>query len=277
MKLKKFLKAANGRICGGTEHQWECFPNGQYMDVSDIDGEEIGGCIYSRLSMKVYQVEVHVYEDEVAYRWIDTEWQEAYDDEADARGVDKITAYNDVDYTIVYDEDDILKLLTEVVHKTYVHSKPIKAKNPADAWPFGATEKEAIKKEMEGLNPSAAWPFPLMDRPQCSEDEDLDGTDADWGHDESEDEDCCECDCDSSCCSSNDDALQVPEKDFVVHLSVKHRFSVKARNMEQAIDKAKLFEKDMKSGTWPKGLCWEDRWVSKTAVSRRLETTNIEE
>lgn len=297
MKLKKFLKAANGRICGGTEYQWECFPNGQYTDVSDLDGNEVGGCIYNRLSMKVYQVEVHVYDDQVSYRWTHPEWKQAYYDEAEARGVDSRTAYDDVDFTDVFEEEDILKLLTEIVHLTYVHSKPlvdskkpIKNLDPASAWPFNTIEPS---KEVKGLNPASAWPFPLMDRPQCSEDEDLDGTDADWGHDEIYDGPCdCqmayddvdECNMESAeaargCCGDGCCGVErvVPEKEFEVLLTVKHRFSVKARNMEQAIDKAKLFEKDMKSGVWPKGLCWEDRWVSKTAVSRRLETTNIEE
>lgn len=282
MKLKKFLKAANGRICGGTEYQWDCFPNGQYTDVSDLDGNEVGGCIYNRLTMKVYQVEVHVYDDQVSYRWTHPEWEQAYYDEANRRNVDGDNAYDDVQYNLIDDEDEILHLLTEVVHMTYVHSKPAKSNNPADAWPFSDEDKEGFSidkfnKEVKGLSPTSAWPFPMMTRPQTNEDDELDGTDEDWGHDDENDEDCCDCDCDSSCCGSNDDALQVPEKEFEVLLTVKHRFSVKARNMEQAIDKAKLFEKDMKSGVWPKGLCWEDRWVSKTAVSRRLETTNIEE
>ena len=309
MKLKKFLKAANGRICGGTEYQWDCFPNGQYTDVSDLDGNEIGGCIYNRLSMKVYQVEVHVYDDEVSYRWTNPEWEQAYEDEASKRNVDPINAYDHVNYTIIDDEDEILHLLSEVVHMTYVHSKPIKpvdepkmediksCLNPSAAWPFSTNPNlTGLVGETKKTSPSSAWPFPVGN-PDSNEDDDLDGTDADWGHDD-EDVDAVNellseasrddgFDIDEfnhhadveSCCVGNGccGEREVPETDFEVTLTVRHRFAVSARNMEQAIDKARLFQKDMKSGVWPKGLIWEDQWVSKTAVTHRLETTHIED
>lgn len=264
MKLKKFLKAVDGYVCGGSEYQWKCFPNAQFMDVSDLDGNEIGGCIFSRTDQTVYQVEVHVYDDEVAYRWIDPKWSLEYGIEAEQRNVSKFNAYDDVDFTQVESEKEILDLLHSVIHKTYVHSKPI-AKKATSMSPPPATPK---------MNPAAAWPFPT-DLSMSSEDEDetLDGLDADWGNVDEEGFDVDEYRAQAGVL----DEVPVEQKEFEVVLTVKHRFTVKARNMEAAGDKAKEFQLDMKSGGWPAGLSWEDRWVSKVAVTRRCETVTIEE
>lgn len=272
MKLKKFLKAADSRVCGGSEYQWDCFGrNAQYMDISDLSGEEIGGCIFDRETQAVYQVEMYVNSDNVAYRWIDPAWSLEYGIEADRRGVDKFNAYDDVEFTMVETEEDILDLTHRIVHDTYVHSKPIDGIGPAAAWPFPPMGNK------EFVGETTQWTGPLP--PGYDE---LDGDDDDWALDEGE--------------YNNDEGMvggfdvdefrsmaavdtedKSTQTEYEVMLTVKHRFTVKARNMEAAGDKAKEFQQDMKSGGWPEGLCWEDRWVSKVAVAKRLETVNIED
>jgi hypothetical protein len=275
MKLKKFLKAADSRVCGGSVFQWDCFGlNAQFMDVSDLSGEEIGGCIFDRETQQVYQVEAYVNSDSVAYRWTDPEWVDAYKDECATRKVSKTKAYDDVKFTEVASEEDILDLLHRIVHNTYVHSKPI-----------------------EGLTPASAWPFPIMGSMKCEaeipdneynegyDDDWKEGGDSgagiDWDNDDS-DEDGFDVDefRNMAGVDHTDDAFfeeAAPQQEYEVLLTVKHRFTVKARNMEAACDKAKEFQEDMKSGAWPKGLSWEDRWVTKVGATKRLETTHIED
>lgn len=123
MKLNKFLEAADGQITGGSEYQWKCYgPDARFMDVSDIDNNEVGSCIFDSKTKKVYEVTANVYEDDVVYRWIDHKYESMYYDEADSRGVNPVQAYDDVVYTIENDEDKILELVHKIVHKTYVHS-----------------------------------------------------------------------------------------------------------------------------------------------------------
>jgi hypothetical protein len=244
------------------------------MDVSDIIGNEVGGCIFDRKTQQVYQVEVYAYPDNVAYRWIDPKWSLEYGIEAERRGVDKFNAYDDVEFTQVETEDDVLHLLTEMVHGTYVHSKPIKPEftagyrvdqtlNPVSAWPFppmGAKKEETL---------SYTGPIPPgYDTDEYNNDEGMSGAMDDWKEDG-----------DSGEGLDWDDLEETaePKTEYEVVLTVKHRFTVKARNMEAAGDTAKRFQADMKSGSWEDGLCWEDRWVSKVAVAKRLETVNIED
>jgi hypothetical protein len=258
MKLKKFLKAADSRVCGGSEYQWDCFGrNAQYMDISDLSGEEIGGCIFDRETQVVYQVELYVNSDNVAYRWLEPEWACEYGLEADRRKVDKMIAYDDVRFTEVYSEEDILDLTHRIVHNTYVHSKPIDGIGPAAAWPFPPMgNKQFVGQANFDTDPPTA-----EEMAESWNDDDEDGFDVDEFRSmagvESEDE--------------------PAQEEYEVMLTVKHRFTVKARNMEAACDKAKEFQQNMKSGGWPEGLCWEDRWVSKVGASKRLETLNIED
>ena len=123
MKLNKFLESADGQIIGGSEYQWKCYgPDARFMDVSDIDNHEVVNAVFDSKTKKVYEVTAHVYEDDVAYRWVDPKYASALFDEAIERGLDSSDAYDDVHYTEVDDADEILELVHKLVHKTYVHS-----------------------------------------------------------------------------------------------------------------------------------------------------------
>jgi hypothetical protein len=250
MKLKQFLKAVDSRICGGSEYLWDCFPDGQYIDISDIEGHELGGCIASRKTQEVYQIEIHIDEDNQVFRWTSPDWIAEYGMEADRRKVDKFIAYDDVAYTDVGSEDEMLDIARRVVHMTFVHSHtPIK-----DA-----------EQEVLGLSPAAVWPFPKMD--DTTEDY-VEGMNLS----EAGDEDYVE-----GMSGELDYTPPAEEEEFEVVLTVKHKLSVKAPSMEDAVQKAREFNKNFRNGGWPKGLVWEDQWVSKETATRRLETVNIKD
>jgi len=128
MKLKKFMNAADGHVCGGSEFQWSCYPNARYMDIADIDGVEVGNCIFNTKSQEIYEIEVNVVEDDISYRWEDSDYELARTLEANKRGIDNEVAYDDVMFTDIASEDEILDLVSKIVHKTYVHSHAPRAK-----------------------------------------------------------------------------------------------------------------------------------------------------
>jgi len=122
MKLEKFLKAAAFRICGGDEFQWDCYPNARYLMISDTDGKEVGQCLFSVVDQTVYEIDIFVDEDNVAYRWSNSAWVHFRDEESEKLQVDPDIAYDDLRYTDIKDDDEILVFVEKIVHKTYVHS-----------------------------------------------------------------------------------------------------------------------------------------------------------
>ena len=254
MKLLDVLQAAKGRVVGGSEFQWKCWPDAQFMDLSDIDGTEVAGCVFSRKNHDVYEVECHVYDDEISYKWVAPEWRKALKDEAKERGIDNKNAYDDVPFIKVKHEDEILKLLTHIIHKTYVHSKH----NPTLA---AATELLAENDRF-----AEPWPFTPLDQ-----------TD-DIVNDDGECPMCNNCDCDKETGGWVNPTPYTGEKEmskkemYEVVLNVKHVFEVKADSMEEAIELAKEFESGMKPKLgWPDGLVWLDRYVVKQSAGQRIE------
>lgn len=122
MKLSKFLEAAAFRICGGAEFFWDCYPNARYLDVSNTDGKEVSHCLFSSINQDVYEINVSIEEDDTVYRWINPSFEKAYKKEAKKFGVDSETAYDDVKYINIKNEDEILTVVEKAVHEIYVHS-----------------------------------------------------------------------------------------------------------------------------------------------------------
>lgn len=122
MNLQEFMNATSARVSGGSEYQWKCFPNARFMDFADIDGKEVGSCVFNTLTQKIYEVIFSVDEDNVSYRWTDPEWRDSRLEEARSRSIDDGVAYDDVNYTEVQSEDEIMKLALSITNMTYVHS-----------------------------------------------------------------------------------------------------------------------------------------------------------
>jgi len=124
MKLGTVLEAAASRVSGGSEFQWECYPDARYVDIADIDDTEICNILHSTKTQDVYEVQVFVNEDDLAYRWVNPDFADLYIAEAMDRNIDPHIAYDDVVFTEIIDDEKILELVHKIVHKTYVHEKP---------------------------------------------------------------------------------------------------------------------------------------------------------
>lgn len=122
MNLQEFMNATGAHVSGGSEYQWGCFPDARFMDISDIDGNEIGSCVFSTSNQNVFEIVLSVEPDDLSYRWTDPDWEDSRKAEAKLRGIDDGVAYDDVFYTEIKTEDEILKLASSITHMTYVHS-----------------------------------------------------------------------------------------------------------------------------------------------------------
>jgi hypothetical protein len=231
MKLNEFLSVSNSQVCGGSDYLWNCYPNARYMDIADIDGAEIGSCVFNTNTQEVYEAEAYVYNDDIAFRWQNAAYTNAYFEESNKRELDPDNAYDDVQFTDIDDEQDFLAVLFKIVHKSYVHTHY----------------------------------------------HDVETTDTCCGS--------CTGKCDNSKKDSNEaDAIPVVLKDvtnytkYEVKLSVTHRFSILACNMEEALIKARTFTNSMSPAKdWGSRVCWEDKYISKEEVARTLAYDHIEE
>jgi hypothetical protein len=91
MKLNQFLTAANCNVTGGSPYQWDCYgPTAQYLDIADKDGNEIGGCVFDKMTQKVYEIEVEdaTSSDGITHVWRDLEFADAHEEESKRRCVE---------------------------------------------------------------------------------------------------------------------------------------------------------------------------------------------
>lgn len=124
MKLNEVLNAANGQVCGGSEFQWKCFgPNARFLELADINGEEVCNIVFDSKDQTVYEIEAYVNEDMLVYKWIDPHYLQALKDECVSRDIAFNDAYDEVEYTFIDTDVEILDLVHKIVHKTYVHVK----------------------------------------------------------------------------------------------------------------------------------------------------------
>lgn len=111
MKLDQFINAANYQISGGSEHQWMCYPNGQFLDIADGKGNDIGDCVYDRVTHEVF--EVTVYNGTDAFLWIEPAYRKDVDAEHATRGINPDVSWDDVKFIRIDSEAAILLLVAK--------------------------------------------------------------------------------------------------------------------------------------------------------------------
>jgi hypothetical protein len=130
MTLHEIAIAANTRICGGTEYQWQCYgPNARYIDFSDRDGNEYASVIVDKNSHQVYELTVVVPGYDQAFVWRNPDFENAYLSECQERNVKPNIAWDDVVYEVV-DDKTILEYVKDV-GETYYDNLPIPAEKVA--------------------------------------------------------------------------------------------------------------------------------------------------
>lgn len=110
MKFTEIAEVIDYRISGSSEFLYNCYgeKSPRYFDFIDIKNRPIGSFVADKEG-KVYEITVEVPERKLCYRWVDKEYIQAMQDEHLGKGVDFNFAWDDVPYTNLTLEDDILE------------------------------------------------------------------------------------------------------------------------------------------------------------------------
>ena len=117
MRLNEINEALDHKITGGSEYQWNCYPDGRYLDYeSDFAHVSI---LYSTVDQTVYQAEVSIKreawdEDKKPYRWLNPDYKYALYKESKKRKVDTDIAWDDVKWIDLEMTEDFLEKATAI-------------------------------------------------------------------------------------------------------------------------------------------------------------------
>lgn len=112
MKLNEINEALDHKITGGSEYQWNCYPDGRYLDYeSDFAHVSV---IYSTDDQTIYQAEVSVKreawdEDKKPYRWLNSDYKDALYKESTKRNLDTDVAWDDIKWIDLEMKEDFLE------------------------------------------------------------------------------------------------------------------------------------------------------------------------
>ena len=117
MKLSEVNQALDHKITSGSEYQWNCYPDGRYLDYeSDYAHVSV---IYSTVDQTIYQAEISVKreawdEDKKPYRWLNPDYKDALYKESKKRKIDPDIAWDDVKWIDLEMEEDFLEKATAI-------------------------------------------------------------------------------------------------------------------------------------------------------------------
>jgi hypothetical protein len=111
--MKEWMELVDYKITEGSDYGWDCYgPYSYQLDSWNRvhgDGGYSFTITFSTKSQKVYEVQVHDYTNNRAYRMINPKFQEKHRKEALARNVNLNEAWDDVDYVDLDVDDDFFQ------------------------------------------------------------------------------------------------------------------------------------------------------------------------
>lgn len=117
MQLKHVIDAIDYRITSAEKYYWACYGEDVlYINFDDIRSRPVGSFLFNSRTAEVYEITVEVPGEELCYRWIRPGFENDYRLEAAAKGVPADIAWDDVEYTDIETEDDILEKLTAIIN-----------------------------------------------------------------------------------------------------------------------------------------------------------------
>ena len=113
MHIKNFLEAIEYEITGSEKFTWDCYgPDARYFDF-EIDLNTSISAIFSIKTQQVFEVQVVNAFWKKAFSWQDPQYVEQYIAECNRRNVAPFQAFDDVQYSLVTDEEEILKTVAQ--------------------------------------------------------------------------------------------------------------------------------------------------------------------
>ena len=116
MNLKDFFEAVNYRITEGSEYCWNCFGPNAYMLDSHVLEQYSVSILFDTRTQIVYQVELADYRKDLAYIWTNPYFRQYYIDEAKIRDIDPMQAWDEVKFTEIEIQDEMLEKIRAVVN-----------------------------------------------------------------------------------------------------------------------------------------------------------------
>ena len=114
MNLLEAIESLEGKITGGSEHQWECYgPNARFLDFESEYAH--ASLIFDSVNQTVYVAEINDKDNKFAYRWMNPEFKEQYMDECAERGVDPNKAWDEKNWTDLETSDDFLNKANPII------------------------------------------------------------------------------------------------------------------------------------------------------------------
>ena len=111
--IKEWMELTDYKITEGSDYGWSCYGPYSYTLDSWNRVHGPGGYIFtitfSTKSQKVYEVQVHDYTNDRAYRMINPKFQKKHEKEAMERGVDLNEAWDGVEYVDLDVLDDFIQ------------------------------------------------------------------------------------------------------------------------------------------------------------------------
>jgi hypothetical protein len=115
--MQEFMDVVSYRITEGSDYCWSCYGSDAHTLDSwngDHDGHSLS-IIFDTKTQEVYEVQVHDYKNNRAYRLFNTEYKSAHDEEAKERGVDGDQAWDDTEYIDLEDVNDFIEKARAIV------------------------------------------------------------------------------------------------------------------------------------------------------------------
>jgi hypothetical protein len=116
-KLKQFLEAIQYKITGGRDYNWHWYgTNARFIESdSSFNNKYFCAVIFDAKNQTVYEVEVHDFNNERRYRWINPDFEFLMVEESNNRKINKDVAYGGVGFTdVVY--EDLIEKMTAIVN-----------------------------------------------------------------------------------------------------------------------------------------------------------------
>lgn len=114
MHLSKVNEALDHKIIGGSEHQWNCWPNARFLDYET--DYAYASVVFNTRTQEIYQAEVNDKGNKhKPYRWMNPDYKDQYFDEATLRGVNPNQAWDDTTWYDLETTEDWLEKASAIM------------------------------------------------------------------------------------------------------------------------------------------------------------------
>ena len=113
ISMKEWMELVDYRITEGSDYGWECYGPHAYQLDSWNGLHDDGGfsfCIlFDTITQTVFEVQVHDYTNQRAYRMINPDYAKKHKKECKRKGINLNEAWDDVNYVDLDVEDDFIQ------------------------------------------------------------------------------------------------------------------------------------------------------------------------